>query len=133
GAGDGEPGTTGAYAAVPGVRAAAPAHRTTVPLSGNRTATVLALDTARASGTLLMRSDLAGGPVSDLLDGLSPEGATAGMPVPAGTARLSLTARIQSSATASGGAEDGDTEDGDTEDSGTEDSGTDDGDTDGGD
>lgn len=116
GAGDGEPGTTGAYAAVPGVRAAAPAHRTTVPLSGNRTATVLALDTARASGTLLMRSDLAGGPVSDLLDGLSPEGATAGMPVPAGTARLSLTARIQSSATASGGAEsdtDGDTDGGD--------------------
>ncbi|NED18121.1 hypothetical protein G3I31_08185, partial [Streptomyces sp. SID9913] len=80
---------TGAYAAVSGVRAAAPAHRTTVPLSGNRTATVLALDTARASGTLLMRSDLADRPVPHLLDGLKPEGATAGTPVPADTARLS--------------------------------------------
>lgn len=112
GAGDGEPGTTGAYAAVSGVRAAAPAHRTTVPLSGNRTATVLALDTARASGTLLMRSDLADRPVPHLLDGLKPEGATAGTPVPADTARLSLTARIQGSATDSGGAENGDTDGG---------------------
>ncbi|EFL41317.1 hypothetical protein [Streptomyces griseoflavus] len=36
-------GRTQEYAAVPGVRAAAPAVRTSVPLSGGRTATVLAL------------------------------------------------------------------------------------------
>ncbi len=84
-----------AYAAVSGVRAAAPAFRTTVPLSGGRTATVLALDTAHAADTLLMRSDLAPVPSRALVSGLSPEGAAAGVRVPAGTARLTLTAALR--------------------------------------
>ncbi|MEV5434857.1 ABC transporter permease [Streptomyces sp. NPDC052682] len=97
-AGDGELGRTQAYAGVPGVTRAAPAFRTTVPLSGDRTATVLALDTAHAADAVLMRSDLAGGPVRPLLAGLAPKGATAGVRVPAGTARLTLTARLRGSA-----------------------------------
>ncbi|WP_431986054.1 ABC transporter permease [Streptomyces griseoflavus] len=87
-------GRTRAYAAVPGVRAAAPAARTTVPLSGGRTATVLALDTAHAARTVLMRADLAPVPVRTLVAPLAPEGDTAGVRVPAGTDRLTLTARL---------------------------------------
>ncbi|WP_432055429.1 FtsX-like permease family protein [Streptomyces sp. bgisy022] len=110
GAGDSEPGHTQAYAAVPGVESAAPAHRGSVPLSGNRTATVLALNTASAAGTLLLRPDLADRPVAHLLDGLAPKGPTAGVPVPADTARLSLTARLRVAGTAGGGG-DGDAAD----------------------
>ncbi|MEV0688812.1 FtsX-like permease family protein [Streptomyces sp. NPDC050388] len=95
GAGESEPGRTQAYAAVPGVETVAPAYRTSVPLSGNRTATVLALDTERAADTVLMRSDLAPEPVRPLLDGLAPKGGTAGVRIPEGTARLTLTARIR--------------------------------------
>ncbi|MFD7686234.1 FtsX-like permease family protein [Streptomyces sp. NPDC059781] len=84
-----------AYAAVSGVRAAAPAFRTTVPLSGGRTATVLALDTAHASDTVLMRSDLAPVPVRAMMSELPPKGASAGVRVPAGTARLALTAALR--------------------------------------
>lgn len=95
GAGESEPGRTRAYAAVPGVETAAPAYRASVPLSGNRTATVLALDTERAADTVLMRSDLAPEPVRPLLDGLAPKGGTTGVRIPEGTARLTLTARIR--------------------------------------
>jgi hypothetical protein len=84
-----------AYAAVSGVRAAAPAFRTTVPLSGGRTATVLALDTAHAADTVLMRSDLAPVPVPAMVSELPPKGAAAGVRVPAGTARLALTAALR--------------------------------------
>ncbi|MFC8421613.1 FtsX-like permease family protein [Streptomyces sp. NPDC057236] len=84
-----------AYAAVSGVRAAAPAFRTTVPLSGGRTATVLALDTAHAADTVLMRSDLAPAPVPAMVSELPPKGAAAGVRVPAGTARLALTAALR--------------------------------------
>ncbi|MEU6526647.1 ABC transporter permease [Streptomyces sp. NPDC046924] len=95
GAGKSEPGSTGAYAAVPGVEAVAPAYRASVPLSGDRTATVLALDTGRAADTVLMRSDLAPEPAGPLLEGLAPKGGTAGVRIPEGTARLTLTARIR--------------------------------------
>lgn len=88
-------GRTQAYAAVPGVRRAAPASRTTVQLSGGRTATVLALDTAGAAGTLLMRPDLAPVPVPALVAPLAPKGRTEGVRVPAGTGRLELTARLR--------------------------------------
>ncbi|WP_343243818.1 FtsX-like permease family protein [Streptomyces sp. SID13726] len=84
--GESGPGRTEEYAAVPGVRRAATAVRSELPLSGSRVATVLALDTSRAAP--LIRSDLHSGP---LLQGLGPEGATAGVPVPADTARLRLT------------------------------------------
>ncbi|WGD42932.1 ABC transporter permease [Streptomyces cathayae] len=95
GAGASEPGRTGAYAAVPGVEAAAPAYRASVPLSGDRTATVLALATEHAADTVLMRSDLAPEPVGPFLEDLAPKGGTAGVPIPEGTARLTLTARIR--------------------------------------
>ncbi|GGV56983.1 hypothetical protein GCM10010294_03200 [Streptomyces griseoloalbus] len=94
-------GRTQAYAAVPGVRRAAPAVRTTVPLSGGRTATVLALDTAHAAETMLTRSDLAPVPPRTMMSGLSPKGSAAGVRVPAGTARLALTARLRGADTAS--------------------------------
>ncbi len=64
-------------------------------LSGGRQATVLALDTEETAGTLLMRPDLADVPVRTALSGLAPKGATAGVPVPAGTARLALTASLR--------------------------------------
>uniref|UniRef100_UPI0011813E02 FtsX-like permease family protein n=1 Tax=Streptomyces carpinensis TaxID=66369 RepID=UPI0011813E02 len=104
-AGEGGLGRTEQYAALPHVRAAAPAVRTTLPLSGDRTATVLALDTTSATGSFLMRRDLASGPVPRLLAGLAPKSATAGLKLPAGTARLRLTAALHSSAPGrSGGA-----------------------------
>ncbi|MEU5885841.1 ABC transporter permease [Streptomyces sp. NPDC047461] len=88
-------GRTDEYAAVDHVRQAAPAVRTELPLSGNRTAAVLALDTAHAADTVLMRQDLASEPVRPLLTGLGPKGATAGARIPAGTARLRLTATLR--------------------------------------
>ncbi|MFJ6861381.1 FtsX-like permease family protein [Streptomyces werraensis] len=88
------PGRGAAYAAVPGVRSALPAFRTTVSLSGGRQATVLALDSEGAAGTLLMRPDLADVPVRTALSGLAPKGAAAGVRIPAGTARLALTASL---------------------------------------
>ncbi|KOG29115.1 FtsX-like permease family protein [Streptomyces resistomycificus] len=93
-------GRTDEYAAVPGVREAAPAARSELALSGDRTATVLALDTAHAADALLMRSDLASEPVRPLLAGLGPQGkgASAGARVPAGTARLRLTTTLHNSA-----------------------------------
>ncbi|MGW7164199.1 FtsX-like permease family protein [Streptomyces sp. NPDC054884] len=97
GTGGGELGLTQGYAAVPQVREAAPAVRTTLPLSGDRTATVLALDTAHATDTVLMRPDLAPAPMKKLLAGLGPEGEPAGARVPAGTTRLTLKATLASS------------------------------------
>jgi hypothetical protein len=46
------------YPALPGVSDAAPARRVEVPLQSNRTATALALDTARVHDGMLLRSDL---------------------------------------------------------------------------
>ncbi|MFB7456456.1 FtsX-like permease family protein [Streptomyces sp. NPDC056188] len=98
-AGEGELGRTEQYAAVPHVRSAAPAVRAPLPLAGDRTATLIALDTANASDTLLMRSDLASQPVRSLPSGLAPKNPTAGLKMPAGTAQLRLTAGIRGSAT----------------------------------
>ncbi len=98
------PGRGAVYTGTPGTRASAPAFRTTVPLSGRRTATVLALDTSDAADVLLMRSDLAEVPMRTALSELTPKGATAGVRLPADTARLVLTA-------ASHGADDGTTAD----------------------
>lgn len=89
------PGRGAAYAAVPGVASASPAFRTTVALSGGRQATVLALATEGTAGALLMRPDLADVPVRTALSGLAPKGATAGVRIPAGTARLALTASLR--------------------------------------
>ncbi|WP_406385528.1 FtsX-like permease family protein [Streptomyces sp. NBC_01618] len=97
GAGSGELGRTQDYAAVPHVREAVPAVRTTLPLSGGRTTTVLTLDTAHAADTVLLRPDLAPAPMKRLLAGLGPSGESAGARVPAGATRLTLTATLLSS------------------------------------
>ncbi|MFF5492252.1 FtsX-like permease family protein [Streptomyces aquilus] len=96
--GEDDLGRTDAYAAVPHVREAAPAVRTELPLSGGRSATVLALDTAHAADSVLLRRDLSPEPVRPLLAGLGPKGASAGAAVPAGSARLRLTATLRGAA-----------------------------------
>jgi hypothetical protein len=90
--GDAGLGRTEEYAAVAGVRRTAPAARSELPLSGSQVATVLALDTSRAS--MLIRPDLHSGP---FLQGLGPKGSVAGVKVPADTARLRLTATLRGS------------------------------------
>ncbi|MER6155730.1 ABC transporter permease [Streptomyces sp. NPDC001868] len=91
--GGGGVGRTDVYEDLPHVGAVAPAFRATVSLSGSRSATVMALNTAEAAGLVLARSDLTDGP---LLAGLAPRGAPAGIEVPKGTTRLTLTAALHS-------------------------------------
>ncbi|MEU9893094.1 FtsX-like permease family protein [Streptomyces phaeochromogenes] len=101
GAGESGLGQAGIYSAVDGVSGTAPAMRTTLPLSGNRTATVLALDTADSGGEdgLLMRGDLAQEPVGRMLAGLGPKGtASPGAVLPKGSTRLGLVLRIRAEA-----------------------------------
>ncbi|MER7106204.1 ABC transporter permease [Streptomyces sp. NPDC000229] len=90
----GDPGQAGAYARLPGVRDAAPAHRAVTELPGDRSATVLALDTARARERLLLRGDLADGSTGRLLAAIAPpHRARPGAPLPEGTVRLRVDAR----------------------------------------
>ncbi|MGW5372432.1 FtsX-like permease family protein [Streptomyces sp. NPDC004009] len=96
--GQGGLGRTEVYASLPHVRGAVAAVRGEQGLSGDRTATVLALDTAHAADALLMRPDLADEPARSLLAGLAPKDTPAGARVPARTARLRLTASLRSSA-----------------------------------
>ncbi|MER5574805.1 FtsX-like permease family protein [Streptomyces massasporeus] len=92
----GSPGQTGLYAALPGARDAAPAHRTALSLSGGRDATVLALDTTRAGDGMLMRGDLADEAPAKLLRSLAPPGRDEDRAIrlPDGTRRLALDVRI---------------------------------------
>ncbi|GGT79548.1 FtsX-like permease family protein [Streptomyces coeruleorubidus] len=92
----GGPGQTGLYAALPGARDAAPAHRAVLGLSGDRDATVLALDTSRAGDGMLMRGDLADEPPAKLLRALAPPARDEHRAVrlPGDTRRLALDARI---------------------------------------
>ncbi|MFD5898061.1 FtsX-like permease family protein [Streptomyces sp. NPDC060366] len=95
----GDPGQAGIYAGLPGVREAAPAHRATTELSANRTATVLALDTAHADERMLLRDDMSGlsgdGGAARLLDAVKPpEAARPGTPLPDGTRQLRITLRL---------------------------------------
>ncbi|MFD4140725.1 FtsX-like permease family protein [Streptomyces sp. NPDC058572] len=97
------PGDAGRYAAVPGVNEAAPAHRASVGLSGNRTATVLALDTALADEQLLLRGDLADEPPGRLLEAVgAARNAPTGVVLPDGTRRLTVELRITDEKSASG-------------------------------
>ncbi|WP_328312772.1 ABC transporter permease [Streptomyces sp. NBC_00442] len=87
-------GQAGSYDTVPGVTAVAPAARESVPLSGGRSATVLALDTRDAAGFLL-RPDLAGRSGHDLLALLPPKrDAPPGAAFPVDTERIRLDARL---------------------------------------
>ncbi|MGW8450704.1 FtsX-like permease family protein [Streptomyces niveus] len=107
----GDPGQAGIYAALPGVRAAAPAHRATSELSADRTATVLALDTAQADERMLLRDDLSEPSGDDgaarLLDAVQPSKTPdtsktsktsrperVGVPLPEDTRRLRVTLRL---------------------------------------
>lgn len=102
--GEGTLGEAEAFAELPGVREAAPAARTTAPLSGDRTATVLALDTAHAAETVLLRSDLA--PTGTPLTGLAPKrsaAATAGTRLPKDAAALRVALRLRSDPPAESG------------------------------
>ncbi|MGY1495146.1 hypothetical protein ACW4TU_00630 [Streptomyces sp. QTS52] len=92
--GNGGVGRTDVYADLRHVDAVAPAVRGTLSLSGSRIATVVALNTAEAAGAVLARRDLSDGP---LLAGLAPRGTPAGIEVPEGPARLTLTAGLRSS------------------------------------
>ncbi|MEU1494347.1 ABC transporter permease [Streptomyces sp. NPDC005776] len=90
-----DPAKSGAYAKLPGVRDAAPAFRASVDLSDERTAEVLALDTAHADERMLMRDDLGDGSVDRLFDTLSPtEAARPGLLLPKNSTRLRFDVRI---------------------------------------
>ncbi|WHM38685.1 FtsX-like permease family protein [Streptomyces sp. BPTC-684] len=87
-------GQAGSYDKVPGVRAVAPAARSSVQLSGDRSGTVLALDTAHADG-LLLRHDLGGKSARALLSEIGPpRAARPGVPLPADAAELGLSLRL---------------------------------------
>ncbi|MEV8127982.1 FtsX-like permease family protein [Streptomyces sp. NPDC085944] len=88
------PGRTDLIAGVPGVAEVAPAARSEISLSGDRTATVLALDTSHAADLMLMRPDLADESPRALLAGMAPREPSKGARIPAGTARLALTAAL---------------------------------------
>ncbi|MEV7420187.1 ABC transporter permease [Streptomyces sp. NPDC089919] len=93
----GTPGQAGYYAQLPGVHRAAPAYRTTLELSGGRTATVLALTTREADERMLLRPDLADVPAGQLLAGLAPPPPAAGRPeirLPADARTLTVDARL---------------------------------------
>jgi hypothetical protein len=101
--GAGDPGDAGLYAGLPGVRDAAQAQRTTIGLSGDHTATVLALDTTHARDGMLLRGDLADEKPGALLGALKPPRTSRpGIPLPDGTRRLALTLRISDTAAADG-------------------------------
>ncbi|MGW7201054.1 FtsX-like permease family protein [Streptomyces chryseus] len=99
----GGPGDAGRYAALPGVNEAAPAHRASMALSGNRTATVLALDTALADEHLLLRTDLADETPGRLLRALrGPREASTGVALPDNSRRINVELQITDDKTASG-------------------------------
>ncbi|MFD4943130.1 FtsX-like permease family protein [Streptomyces sp. NPDC058239] len=92
---DDDPAKSGRYARLPGVRDAAPAYRATTELSGDRTASVLALDTAHATERMLIRDDLGDRPREQLFDPLDPpRTARAGLALPKNSERLRFDVRI---------------------------------------
>ncbi|MFI8965611.1 FtsX-like permease family protein [Streptomyces sp. NPDC053493] len=93
GAGPGELAQTERLAAVPGVTEAAPVHRAGTDIAG-RLATVLAVDTRRAAGGVLLRPDLADGSPAARLASVQPKaGPAPGLALPAGTRSLGLELR----------------------------------------
>ncbi|NUL04953.1 ABC transporter permease [Streptomyces lunaelactis] len=98
-----EPGRAGVFAALPGVRDAAPVHRGTMELSGGRTATVLAVDTAHAGERLLLRDDLSDEPTRKVLGAITPpKTGRPGLLLPDSARRLGLDLRLRAEGTADG-------------------------------
>ncbi|MER5358796.1 ABC transporter permease [Streptomyces sp. NPDC002785] len=92
---DDDPEEAGRYARLSGVREAAPAFRTTTELTGQRTAEVLALDTAHASERMLIRGDLGDRPRERLFDPIAPpRTARAGLPLPKNSEQVRFDVRI---------------------------------------
>lgn len=98
-------GQGGTYADVPGVAAALPAGVTGLDLPDGKNSSLLALDTRRSTGALLLRGDLVGGAADDpagaaadrLLRAVAPhDGPPAGVELPPHTDRLRLTATLRS-------------------------------------
>ncbi|WP_225844563.1 FtsX-like permease family protein [Streptomyces sp. HPF1205] len=90
-------GQAGIYAAAPDVTAAAPATRDQLPLSGDRHATLLAIDTERAARAMRFRPDLTGGrPVADVLRPLraGAAAAPAGFALPASARKVVVDATL---------------------------------------
>ncbi|GAA2402367.1 ABC transporter permease [Streptomyces glaucosporus] len=89
-------GQGGVYGETDGVASATPVVREQVALPGDRTATLLAMDTGRAAGIVRLRPDLADRPAEDLYPPLRPEaGQDPGLLLPDGTRRLRITARLR--------------------------------------
>ncbi|MEU9705450.1 ABC transporter permease, partial [Streptomyces sp. NPDC047981] len=89
-----EPAQAGQFTALPGVGSVAPAHRATTSLAGNRTGTVLALDTRHAAEGFRLREDLADATPRELLTSLRPKDAPLpGIALPEGTRGLVLDLR----------------------------------------
>jgi ABC-type lipoprotein export system ATPase subunit len=88
-------GQGGSYSALPGVTAAVPVARQSLPLAGGRTAELLALDTRTEAGLLDWRPDLRGESVSRLLGGLADPPAPVaeqGIPLPGRPTTVSVVA-----------------------------------------
>ncbi|WP_372345770.1 FtsX-like permease family protein [Streptomyces sp. KL116D] len=82
------------YASVPGVRDAAPGYRLSVPLSGDRTGTLLALDTAHVKDGLMLRDDLTDASPRQVVDAVRPKSGTdPGVRLPEHADRLQLSLR----------------------------------------
>ncbi|MDQ0796336.1 FtsX-like permease family protein [Streptomyces sp. B1I3] len=104
----GDPATAAPYSGLPGVRDAAPAFRTSVELSGGRTAEVLALATAHAGERMLMRDDLADSAPRTLFDAIAPaKAARTGVVLPKDTARVLIGLRIRDTSAPGGRAPSG--------------------------
>ncbi|MFE7464578.1 FtsX-like permease family protein [Streptomyces sp. NPDC057499] len=94
-----DPAAAVGYARLPGIRDAAPALRADTELSDERTATVLALDTAHATERMLIRDDLTDRPRQRLFEPLAaPRPGRAGLPLPKHSIRFRFDARITTDA-----------------------------------
>uniref|UniRef100_UPI003F6838F7 FtsX-like permease family protein n=1 Tax=Streptomyces polyasparticus TaxID=2767826 RepID=UPI003F6838F7 len=82
------------YSSIPGVKEAAPASRSSMELSGGRSAGILALDMRQAADGLLLRDDL--GSPGELRDLLTTKPSSHGVRIPAGTQKIAFTVRIDS-------------------------------------
>ncbi|WP_329117418.1 ABC transporter permease [Streptomyces sp. NBC_01465] len=90
-------GQAGLYASLPGVRDAAPVSRTFTELSGNRIATVLAVDLAHAPDQLMLRDDLADGRRTELLRSVAArKQATSGVVLPQDASQIQVEVRLSS-------------------------------------